>query len=59
MGDFTLAPLNWPLRFLSSKKLRFEDQIESFPSSFQHVTSGKILSLLKTQETPIIGVVPY
>ena len=41
------------------QNLRFEDQIEVLPYSFRGVGSAKIPSLGKTQETPIIGVVPY
>jgi hypothetical protein len=38
-------------RFSKFKRLRFEDQTEPFLISFQRVTTGKILSLLKTRLT--------
>jgi hypothetical protein len=45
------------LGFSRPKNIRFEDQIETFPFPFWGLTFGKILSLLETQENPIVGVV--
>jgi rubrerythrin len=42
------------LRFSRPRNSRYEDHIEAFPHISQGVGSGKILSLFKTQKTPII-----
>ena len=48
--------LLWTLRFSSSKKLRFEDQIETFTHFFKGLTFGKICS---TFGCPKIGTVDF
>lgn len=46
-------------RFFEIEEVLFEDQSEPFPYSFRLLAIGKMLSLLKDQETPIMGVVPH
>jgi len=40
-----LQYLLWTLRFSKSKKVRFEDQIETFPFSFQRVVLARNLAI--------------
>jgi hypothetical protein len=57
--QITYPILPQKLLFSGFKTLLSEDQIFTLPSSSAGGSFGKISSLLKTQKTPIIGVVPY
>ena len=45
--SFVAHYLLWTLRFSSSKKLRFEDQIETFTHFIKGLTFGKLCSVLE------------